>query len=244
MDFDGSDNIYSTCNGVVDSVNYSSAYGNYIIIKEENVQRYHYFCHLNSVKVKRGDKVTRATLIGIMGTTGNVTGKHLHYEIRNKKILTSESLINPAEYIGIPNLKGSYNSKDYQINSNKPTINYEVYCQNLEWLAPKTDGELAGTKGQGLRIEAIKIDASENIKYRVHMEEKGWSEYVPNGFLAGTMGESRRIECIEIETSKTPIHATAHIQDVGDVDYGIGTHLKIGTEGKALRLEALSLEFA
>lgn len=199
--------------------------------------------------MKIGNHVNRSTIIGIMGATGNVTGKHLHYEIRNKKILTAESLINPAEYIGIPNLKGSYNSKDYQLNS-KPTIKYEVHIQNIGWQTQKENGELAGTKEQSLRIEAIKINADEPIKYRVHTENKGngdtkggWSEYVPNGFMAGSVSESRRIECIEIETSKTLLKAKAHIQDIGDVEYQPSSHIKIGTEGKALRLEALTLEF-
>lgn len=127
--------------------------------------------------------------------------------------------------------------------SNKPNIKYEVHIQNIGWQKQKQNGELAGTKGEALRIEAIKIDADINIKYRVHMQDKGWSEYVPNGFLAGTIGESRRIEAIEIESSKNPIKATAHVESIGDIHNIEGTHIKIGTEGRALRLEALTLEF-
>lgn len=118
LDFVGADNIYATCNGIVDSVNYSNAYGNYIIIKEDNANRYHYFCHLKSVNVAKGNRVNRETIIGIMGSTGNVTGKHLHYEIRQGKALTKETLVNPAEYCKIPNSKGTYDSNNYQLNSN------------------------------------------------------------------------------------------------------------------------------
>lgn len=129
-------------------------------------------------------------------------------------------------------------------------IRYEVHIQNLDWQSPKENGELAGTREQSLRIEAIKIDADIPIQYRVHTENKGgddkkggWSEYVPNGFMAGSVGESRRIEAIEIISSSRPVKAKAHIQNIGDVDYEPGTHLIIGTEGQALRLEALTLEF-
>ena len=127
IDFIGSDSIYSTCNGIVDSINYSNSYGNYIIIKEDRATRYHYFCHLQSVKVKKGQKVNRATIIGIMGATGNVTGKHLHYEIRKTKgNLVESNLVNPSEYCGIPNAKGTYNSVNYPINNDKKYNNGDI----------------------------------------------------------------------------------------------------------------------
>ena len=34
-----------------------------------------------SIKVKVGQKVTAGTVLGVMGTTGDSTGKHLHWEI-------------------------------------------------------------------------------------------------------------------------------------------------------------------
>lgn len=178
-------------------------------------------------------------------------------ELMNKYNIPIERVIRHYDITGkicpkpfVENEQAWINFKARLLNADK-YICYQTYCQNIGWQEPsKENGQLAGTEGQSLRIEAIKIDASENIKYRVHMENKGngdtkggWSEYVPNGFLAGTMEESRRIECIEIETSKTPIKATAHIQNIGTVEYAPATHLKIGTEGQALRLEALTLKF-
>ena len=243
MDFIGNTSIYATCDGVVDTITYSNSYGNYIIIKETNANRYHYFCHLSKVLVKKGQKVSRTTKIGIMGNTGNSTGVHLHYEIRKQKgNLVESNLVSPAEYCGIPNKKGKYNSEDFQIVE-KPNIKYEVHVQNIGWQEEKENGELAGTEGKALRIEAIKIHADIPIQYRVHMADKGWGEYVPNSVMAGTIGESRRIEAIEIISSKNPIKATAHIEGIGNAYYEASTHLIIGTEGRALRLEALRLEF-
>ena len=122
-------------------------------------------------------------------------------------------------------------------------IKYEVHIQNIGWQECRENGQLAGTTGQALRMEAIKIYADIPIKYRVHMEDKGWGDYVSNGCLAGTIGESRRIEAIEIESSSKTIKAQAHIENIGNQDVVQGTHIKIGTEGQALRLEALKLEF-
>ena len=117
IDFTGDSAIYATCYGVIDTIAYSSAYGNYIIVKENNANRYHYFCHLSRILVKKGQKVTRVSVIGIMGSTGNSTGIHLHYEIRKQKgNLVESNLVNPAEYCGIPNEKGTYDSANYQIS--------------------------------------------------------------------------------------------------------------------------------
>ena len=242
IDFTGDSTIYATCDGVVDTIAYSSSYGNYIIIKENNTNRYHYFCHLARGLVSRGTKVSRVSVIGIMGSTGNSTGKHLHYEIRKQKgNLVESNLVDPAAYCGIPNKKGTYNSSNYPINQN--FLKYQVHVQNIGWQDEKENGEFAGTEGQGLRVEALVIHSNIPIQYRVHIQDKGWSDYVPNGCIAGTTGESLRIEAIEIISSSKNIKAQAHVEGIGWQEPVEGTHILIGTEGRALRLEGMKLEF-
>lgn len=243
IDFIGSDDIYATCDGVVDSISYSGAYGNYIIIKEDGADRYHYFCHLKSVKVPKGRKVNRTTRIGIMGRTGNVTGKHLHYEIRKQKgNLVESNLINPADYCGIPNETGDYNSKDYQIKED-PVIRYEVYVEGTnDWQESKEDGEVAGTTGESLKLLAINIHSDLPLKYRVHIQDIGWTEYLDNDSIVGDIESGKRIEAIEIKSDKEVI-AAAHVQDIGWQAEQVGKDIMIGTEGKSLRLEALRIKY-
>jgi murein DD-endopeptidase MepM/ murein hydrolase activator NlpD len=46
------------------------------------------YAHLkaNSLKVKKGDRIEAGTVVGIMGNTGESTGRHLHIEICNGKV--------------------------------------------------------------------------------------------------------------------------------------------------------------
>ncbi len=71
----------------------NASYGKLIIIDHENGFR-SYYAHLSSFSVKAGDRVYQGQIIGKSGVTGNVTGPHLHFEIR-KDGLTQ----NPLNYL-------------------------------------------------------------------------------------------------------------------------------------------------
>ena len=71
-------------NGVVTSGD-NNSYGNYIIIEHENYKNGNLrtlYAHLQTLLVKVGDTVKEGTIIGYTGNTGNVTGPHLHFEVR------------------------------------------------------------------------------------------------------------------------------------------------------------------
>lgn len=110
-----SDTIYGTCDGTVTKIGWDNSYGNYITVKAPD-GKYHWFCHLSKVTCSEGDKISRTTKIGVMGSTGNSTGKHLHFEIRNSSNKYADNS-NPADYMGISNKVGSYNTSDYQIKN-------------------------------------------------------------------------------------------------------------------------------
>ena len=67
---------------------HSMPYGNLLIIEQEGNktgQTYRvYYAHLNSFAkgIEAGVRVTKGEVIGYMGSTGNSTGEHLHYEMR------------------------------------------------------------------------------------------------------------------------------------------------------------------
>lgn len=45
-----------------------------------------YYCHLNAVEVRTGQRVDFGTRLGLSGNTGNTTGPHLHLEVRRDKV--------------------------------------------------------------------------------------------------------------------------------------------------------------
>ncbi|HHI02784.1 MAG TPA: M23 family metallopeptidase [candidate division Zixibacteria bacterium] len=85
--------IYATADGVVRTTGRGEDLGKYIVINHGFGYMTKYG-HLDGIKVKRGQKIRRGDIIGLMGSTGYSTGPHLHYEVikNNKKI-------NPVKYI-------------------------------------------------------------------------------------------------------------------------------------------------
>ncbi|MEH6781256.1 MAG: peptidoglycan DD-metalloendopeptidase family protein [Rhodoglobus sp.] len=78
-------NIYAAASGTVIYAGYgwNGGYGNYIIIEHANGLRTAYGHTLDGgLRVSTGQRVAVGALIAKVGTTGNSTGCHLHYEVR------------------------------------------------------------------------------------------------------------------------------------------------------------------
>jgi murein DD-endopeptidase MepM/ murein hydrolase activator NlpD len=74
-------NIKSTMSGTVSYAGWLRGYGKIVIIKHKSGYSSRY-AHLSKFAVKKGQKVSQGKIIGTSGRTGNVTGPHLHFEIR------------------------------------------------------------------------------------------------------------------------------------------------------------------
>ena len=75
--------IYATGNGVVEFVGWKQGYGNTVIINH-GFEYKTLYAHMHKLKVKKGQKLTRAERICSVGNTGKSTGPHLHYEVEYK----------------------------------------------------------------------------------------------------------------------------------------------------------------
>ena len=75
-------NIYASAAGQVVKVKWGkTGYGYHVIINHgDGIQTL--YAHMSNIYVKQGQYVNQGDIIGAMGSTGNSTGTHLHFEIR------------------------------------------------------------------------------------------------------------------------------------------------------------------
>ena len=86
-------NIVAAESGIVSYAGYMRGYGN-VIILSHNVGYSTVYGHNSVNLVKKGQHVKRGNIIGKVGSTGNATGPHLHFEVR----LSGKS-VNPLSYL-------------------------------------------------------------------------------------------------------------------------------------------------
>lgn len=123
---------------------------------------------------------------------------------------------------------------------------------HLQGIGDRTFGsyEYAGTRGQGLRVEAFQINLDPpveglSLQYMGHLSEIGDTAWLDEGVLAGERGRSLRLEGFAMrltgqKAAKYDVFYTAHIQNQGDsAVYSNGQYC--GTRGKFLRVEGLKV---
>jgi murein DD-endopeptidase MepM/ murein hydrolase activator NlpD len=95
--------VYATGNGTVRKVEYSRrGYGRNIIV-DHGYGYQTLYAHLSKIEVRKGQRVNRGDVIGLVGNTGTSTAPHLHYEVikNNRKINPANFFYNdltPEEY--------------------------------------------------------------------------------------------------------------------------------------------------
>ena len=87
--------VYAAASGTVTFSGSSGAYGNMIKIKHADGTETVY-AHNNKNLVKKGETVKAGQAIAKVGSTGNATGNHLHFEL-----LVNGKRIDPATYVGL-----------------------------------------------------------------------------------------------------------------------------------------------
>lgn len=83
--------VISAMEGTVELVSGEGNYGNHVKITNGDVSTL--YAHCSKIYVKEGDYITQGQEIAEVGATGNVTGPHLHFEIRRNNEYVDPDLI-------------------------------------------------------------------------------------------------------------------------------------------------------
>lgn len=86
--------IRSLASGVVTEAGYDGRYGNKTVVRLQDGTEV-WYCHQSAVTVSVGDRVRVGEQIGAVGSTGNVTGPHLHLEIRPR----ADHPVDPVDWL-------------------------------------------------------------------------------------------------------------------------------------------------
>ena len=83
-------------------------------------------------------------------------------------------------------------------------VSVSAHVQNIGWMDPVGSGEVAGTTGRGLNLEALKISLEVDgatsqeqiasaVSVEAHVSNVGWQPSAGNGCTAGTTGKLLRV---------------------------------------------------
>ncbi len=128
---------------------------------------------------------------------------------------------------------------------------YRSHIENQSWLTWVKNGDLSGTTGSSLRMEALELKLENigsvdiGVTYRVHLANSGWQEWKADGATAGTTGQGIQMEAIEIKLTGADaglysIQYRVHVQDEGWQDWKQDGQTA-GTTGQALQAEAICI---
>lgn len=91
---DAGEPVYAVADGqVIYAGDGLRGYGNVVIIQHDQ-RMTSLYAHNRELKVKQGDKVSKGTLVALLGSTGHSTGPHVHFEIRQ-----DDAAVNPRSLL-------------------------------------------------------------------------------------------------------------------------------------------------
>ena len=130
-------------------------------------------------------------------------------------------------------------------------VTYRTHVQSKGWMTKVASGATAGTTGQHLRIEALRLwltGTAGGVQYQAYVQGSGWQRVAADGSVSGTTGKGRRVEALRIElygeaSQLYNIRYRAHVQGVGWQNW-VSDGKVAGLAGEGKRLEAIQVELA
>ena len=121
--------------------------------------------------------------------------------------------------------KGTGETTGDSLRKKDANVTYSGHIRKIGDQELVAEGEISGTTGQSLRMEALKINLNTeiegNVLYKTYVDGIGWEEdYKRNGELSGTTGQSKGIQLLRIKlegaiAEKYDIYYRIHTETYG-----------------------------
>ena len=169
--------VVVSCENNVQGVNKSTGtlgMGNYVILQHANGWRTRYqHMKYGSVLVHNGQKVSKGQKLGLLGNTGNSSGRHLHFDISNAEGVSGSHIANGRYYVDPkPYLHGT---KSIVVSGSaaKPVYTTGTYI---------TTNNVNVRKGAGTKYDRVMYnDMTANAKKQVKKLAGKAVSYFPKG---------------------------------------------------------------
>lgn len=101
--------VYAVQDGKVVPNNWGKAFGNHVVVDQKSIGTgtnripggWAIYAHLDKVLVQPGQEIKKGDKIGLSGNTGNSSGPHLHYEVRNNERYSAGKDVDPMPFINL-----------------------------------------------------------------------------------------------------------------------------------------------
>lgn len=149
------------------------------------------------------------------------------------------------------NVSAEVAEQNSEVTEQSAELNYQAHVSNIGWQTEVKEGEIAGTTGKSLAVEALRLNmvlpegTEGGIEYAAHVSNIGWQKSVQNGEIAGTTGKSKSIEAIKINLTgdiaeKYDVYYRVHSANFGWLGWAKNGEYA-GSAGYARAVEALEI---
>ena len=131
-----------------------------------------------------------------------------------------------------------------------PIFQYATHVSAIGWQNELTSGQIAGTAGRGLQVEALDLALLSNtlsgtVQSRAHIQGIGWTAWQNGDTRLGTTGRGLQLEAVQFRltgdlAARYDVSYRAHVQGIGWMSWTRNGGVA-GTSGQGLQIEALQI---
>lgn len=134
-----------------------------------------------------------------------------------------------------------------------PNVEVQAHVQDKGWMSVVQDGKTAGTTGESLRLESLKVrvnNMSGGVSISTHQSNVGWVSYTSASSgqwaVSGSTGKSRAIEAVKIKltgevSNEYDIYYRLHVSNKGWLGWTSNGKVS-GSTGLNLKAEAIQVK--